>query len=141
MLKLVLISSLLLVLAALAFAAGCGSKSTATTPSSTPTTALTFGQMADSGKTVFAGHCASCHGAQGQGGRAPAVIGGDAHLAKYNTAQGLLDFVDATMPANTPGSLSHQDYLDVVSYLCVQDNDVSADTAFDEGHLDNIPLK
>ena len=97
--------------------------------------------MADAGKTVFASHCSRCHGDQGQGVSAPAVIGTGAHLSKYNTAQGLLDFVDTTMPANNPGSLSHQDYLDVVSYLLTQDSDVSAGTAFDESQLGSITLK
>jgi mono/diheme cytochrome c family protein len=142
MLKVVLLSGLQLVLVAGVFAAGCGSKSATTTPTSTPTnTALTFGQIADTGKTVFASHCSGCHGDQGQGVNAPAIIGSGASLGKYNTGQGLFNFVSTVMPANSPGSLSHQDYLDVVSYLLVQNNEVSADTAFNESQLGNIALK
>jgi polar amino acid transport system substrate-binding protein len=144
MLKVILISGLLLVLVVSAFAASCGSKSATPTtmPTSTPTaTAVTFAQMADAGKAVFASHCSKCHGDQGQGVSGPAIIGSAASLGKYNTGQGLFNFVSTVMPASNPGSLSHQDYLDVVSYLLVQNNEVSADTTFNESQLGNIALK
>jgi polar amino acid transport system substrate-binding protein len=121
------------------FIGGCG-QSSSPVPSSAPAV-LTVGKLAAAGETIFAKSCAGCHGTTGGGGKAPAITGASAHLDKYNTAQGLLDFVDTTMPANAPGSLSHQDYLDVVSYLLVQNNDVSADTTFDESQLSNIALK
>jgi len=45
------------------------------------------------------------------------------------------------MPLEAPGSLSHQDYLDLLCYLLVQNNYVSADTIFNESELSNITLK
>lgn len=139
MLKIVSMVTLLFILVAGTLVAGC-SQSPTTTPS--PTSTLpTAGQLADTGKTVFASRCAGCHGAAGGGGGAPAIIGAGAFLGKYNTAQGLVDFVSTAMPANAPGTLSRQDYLDLVSYLLVQNNYVSADTSIDESKLSNISIK
>ena len=96
--------------------------------------------MATVGKAVFSGKCAGCHGDQGQGRTAPAVIGTGANLAKYNTGKGLYDFVNASMPMNAPGSLSSQDYLGVTSYLLVQNNYVRGETPISNGLLDAIRL-
>jgi mono/diheme cytochrome c family protein len=133
------IISLLVILAVSILAVGCSQSST-TAPSTAPTPP-TAGEVAAAGEPVFASHCASCHGATGGGGRAPAIIGASAHLGKYNTAQGLLDYVSTAMPANTPGSLSHQEYLNVVSYLIVQNNYMSPDASFVGSQLSNVSLK
>jgi hypothetical protein len=45
------------------------------------------------------------------------------------------------MPATAPGSLSQQDYLDVVTYLLVQNKYVAAGTAPDASQMANITLK
>ena len=97
--------------------------------------------MAQSGQAVFTSNCAKCHGANGQGITGPALIGADASLDKYNTAQGVLDFVSTAMPLNAPGSLSHQDYLDILCYLLVQNNFAYPTTAFDESTLPSLQLK
>lgn len=140
MLKHLRVIRLLIILAAGILVAGC---SQPTSPTTTPPASSlpTAGQLADSGETIFASSCAGCHGATGEGGRAPAVMGAGAFLGKYNTAQGLLDFVSTAMPATNPGSLSHQEYLDVESYLLVQNNYISAAAIFDESQLNNLTLK
>jgi len=126
--------------------AGCGGDGSPTTSTTTsPTTSTpagqTFGQLSAAGQTVFAAKCSPCHGAQGQGVTAPALWGANANLAKYNTAQGLLSFISVNMPFNAPGSLSHQDYLNVLAYLLIQNNDVTSSTAFSESGLGGITLK
>ncbi len=128
-------------------AAACGQGSQPTTTTTTPTTSTTpagvsFGQMSDAGKAVFAAKCASCHGNNGQGVTAPPVIGTSANLAKYQTAQGLLTFIDTNMPFNAPGSLTHAEYLQVLSYLLVQNQDVTVTALFiNEGQLGGMTLK
>jgi cytochrome c len=97
--------------------------------------------LAEAGKTVFANHCTSCHGANGQGVTAPANIGPDAHLEIYNTAQGLYDYVSTNMPQDAPGSLSQQEYLQVVSYLLVANGFVKPDIPLDPGKLGALPLQ
>jgi mono/diheme cytochrome c family protein len=111
------------------------------TPAAAPTVAgPTAGQLADQGKLVFASHCAKCHGDQGQGVTAPANIGPNAQLEKYKTAKGLYDYVSTVMPNDAPGSLSQQEYMQVVSYLLVQNKFVSPQTPINPNTLDNIPL-
>jgi hypothetical protein len=76
----------------------------------------------------------------GRGVQAPAVIGASTSLGKYNTGEGLLNFITSAMPGNAPGSLSQQDYLNVVSYLLVQNNFVAPTAALDAGRLGDITL-
>jgi mono/diheme cytochrome c family protein len=116
------------------------------TPTSTPSTpppssAATAGELADMGKTVYANSCARCHGANGEGVSAKALIGPNAKLAKYGTAQGLLNFISKSMPFNAPGSLSPQQYLQVLSYILIQNNYVSPGTSLDASTLSGINLK
>ena len=121
--------------------------SKATTPTTTATTAttatgtsLTAGQLSAAGQGVFASNCAGCHGANGQGVTAPAVIGATANLVKYSTAQGLFDYVKTTMPANAPGSLSPQQYLQVTAHILLQNNYVTGNTPLDTSNLGGVPL-
>jgi len=137
----------------LVFTGACGSPGPASSPAATPgqtqqtapaTTASngpTAGELATAGKTVFAGKCAGCHGDQGQGRTAPAVIGAGANLAKYNTGKGLYDFVSTNMPQNAPGSLSQPDYLNVTSYLLVENNYVNSRTSISTDTLGTVSLQ
>lgn len=75
------------------------------------------GATVTEGEEVFQTQCASCHGPEGQGYIAPPVIGPDAALASYGTARKLHRFISSTMPQNAPGSLSDEQYLDVLAFL------------------------
>ena len=139
-------SVLLLGLLVAIFVIGCGSPASNPSPSPSPSTpppsaAPTAGQLSDAGKTVYANSCARCHGANGEGVLAPAVIGPSASLSKYNTAQGLFTFISTIMPANAPGSLSHEQYVDVLVYLLVKNNYISPNEAFSESGLAGLQLK
>lgn len=68
------------------------------------------------GATVFASSCQGCHGAQLQGGRAPTLLGTD-FIARWTTVGELHGLVSKAMPLNAPGTLSEQQYLDVVAFL------------------------
>ncbi|MFH1032427.1 MAG: c-type cytochrome [Chloroflexota bacterium] len=120
---------------------GCTAPPAPTQPTSPTGASQTIGQLSDAGKTVFAGKCAGCHGDQGQGSRAPAIVGSSASLQKYNTAQGLLDFISSAMPPPAPGSYSRQEYLQALCFLLVQNNFASAGTAFNENALSGLQLK
>ncbi len=128
--------SLSILLVALLVSACAGSP----TPTPTPT-ATTMGQYAQAGTTVFANRCAKCHGDKGQGVTAPAVIGQNASLDKYNTAQGLLNFMSAAMPLDAPGALSQQEYRQLLCFLLVQNNFAAANAPFDQNNLSSIALK
>jgi mono/diheme cytochrome c family protein len=121
------------------------SATTTSTSGSTTSTATgsaaTFQSLSAAGQTVYSQSCAQCHGATGGGGRGPALWGSSAALAKYNTAQGLLSYTSATMPQTSPGSLTHQQYLNVLAYILLQANDVSGSTTFNESQLNSITVK
>ncbi len=103
--------------------------------------AVTAGSLADAGKGVFANKCASCHGANGQGGAGPANIGSSNQLAKYATGKGLYDKVSTTMPKSAPGSLKAEEYLQVTALLLVQNNFVKAADPLDATKLAAVPIK
>ncbi|MBI4287543.1 MAG: cytochrome c [Chloroflexi bacterium] len=103
-------------------------------------TGPTLGQLADAGEKVFARACASCHGETGQGITGPPVIGQNAHLELFNTAQGLLDYVGGLMPLYTPGSLPKEEYVQIVAFLLLQNKYAAAGAAFDSNKLSQISL-
>ena len=82
--------------------------------------ALYTQQQAKAGKRVFDGSCASCHGTNLQGVSAPPV-GGSVFLHKTKmldwTVADMRNVVVNSMPANNPGSLSPEQYADVIAYL------------------------
>lgn len=102
---------------------------------------VTVGQLASTGRTIFSDRCSRCHGKGGQGATGPAIIGPNANLAKYGNAQELLTFIGTAMPFNTPGSLSRQEYLQVLCFLLTENKLVPAGTVFDESKLGGLVLK
>jgi cytochrome c oxidase subunit 2 len=128
------------------------SNTTTTTTSPPPTTSTTapatFQTLAAAGKTVYASNCAICHGSNGEGGAGPALWGSNATLGQYsgvtlfkNNAQDLLNFISTKMPLTAPGSLSSQQYLELLAYILVQDNQVPPSSMFNESQLGSITLK
>jgi mono/diheme cytochrome c family protein len=131
----------LIALAASCTAAGTTGPTTSPT-ATTPTTAAgqTAGQLSAAGQGVFSASCAGCHGASGQGVSAPAVIGANASLRKYTSAQGLFNYIRTNMPGAAPGSLSEQAYLEVTAFLLLQNNLVTSGALFNTGILGSISL-
>ncbi len=98
------------------------------------------------GARLYAQHCASCHGAEGQGLEPlyPALIGrdprgesfafaADASVPRtignyWSHATTLYDYIRRAMPLYTPGSLTADETYAVVAHLLAA-NDVIADTA------------
>ena len=114
------------------------SSSNVTSQSSIPGTP--YAHLAAAGGNLFSSKCIACHKDTSQGSKTHVVIGPEAQLGKYNTAQGLLEKISNTMPSNAPGSLSHQESLQVTAYLLTQNNIVSSTTIFNETELKNIVL-
>jgi alcohol dehydrogenase (cytochrome c) len=76
--------------------------------------------QAQQGATIFSKHCASCHGAQLQGGAGPALKGKSfEQLADSQDLNGatLLAFISQHMPLTNPGSLDKTQYDDVAAYI------------------------
>ena len=79
------------------------------------------------GKAVFTTRCASCHGAKGEGGDGPPLVGGKGTLATatpkrtvgsyWPYATTVWDYVNRAMPFNQPGTLSHDEVYAVAAYV------------------------
>ena len=75
--------------------------------------------QAAQGKDLFAAKCASCHGADLNGGEmAPPLVGG-MFLGDWvgQSADDLFTRIHTTMPANDPGSLSNAQGAQVMAYI------------------------
>ncbi|GAC1408781.1 MAG: hypothetical protein NVSMB64_17350 [Candidatus Velthaea sp.] len=76
--------------------------------------------QAHSGAKVYAQNCLSCHGATLQGTAAPGVAGTEFLSAAKKNGWSLTDLrtlVVENMPLSNPGSLSKQEYADVMAFL------------------------
>jgi len=100
-------------------------------PVQTPTMSApqTFGAQVTLGQKLYGEKCASCHGDSGEGKKAPAVVGiskGALPLdppptAKYRkqqfkTVADVADFVVKSMPPDSPGSLSADEYYAILAF-------------------------
>jgi cytochrome c5 len=97
--------------------------------------------LAADGKNLFAVSCADCHGDVAQGTfKTPALVGYNAQLGKYGTAQGLFDFMSTKMPLGAAGTLSKEAYLRLLAFCLLQNGYVSPSTPIDAGQLSTIRL-
>jgi mono/diheme cytochrome c family protein len=69
------------------------------------------------GRVAYSAECAQCHGENGEGGTGPLLIGGNKRIASYQTSKRLYDYVSSTMPFDEPGSLTTEQYWNVIAYL------------------------
>lgn len=74
--------------------------------------------QAKHGQAVYARSCASCHRADLTGFSGP-PLKGDLFMDRWRefNLNVLSDLIQNTMPADNPGTLARQDYLDVLAYL------------------------
>jgi alcohol dehydrogenase (cytochrome c) len=82
------------------------------------------GAQASAGASVYQSRCSQCHGANLQGGAGPTLTGQAFQTsmnANYTDAGKLEDFIQKQMPADAPGSLSTQQYLNVTAYILFRD--------------------
>jgi alcohol dehydrogenase (cytochrome c) len=84
------------------------------------TAPFTFTQaQADRGAQVYDANCQLCHGAGLTGGSGGPPLNGQAFRVRWRTQPGdaLFQFLREKMPPQSPGSLSDQEYADVMAYL------------------------
>lgn len=124
---------------------------TTTTPSPTTTataSGTTFQTLAKAGEAVYTSTCVVCHGSNGEGTDiCPVVIWGQGSgLGSYNgvtlfkDAQGMLHYISQSMPLTAPGSLTSQQYSELLAYILTKGNLVSGSTVFDASHLSSISI-
>ena len=73
-------------------------------------------EQAERGVGAFQANCAMCHGAQLQGGDAPALVGAD-FRANWQTAEGVYNYFSVAMPPFAPGELGEPTYLDILAHI------------------------
>jgi len=80
------------------------------------------------GAMVFAAKCAACHGAKGEGGAGPRLVGGQGTLpapsipvqtvgSYWPYATTVFDYVRRTMPWNQPKTLTNDEVYSVTAYI------------------------
>jgi len=107
-------------------AVGCGGGAAATPPAATGGAG---GDQVAQGQALYTDHCASCHGASGEGnGKAPAVVGipkgalpldprpGSKRNVQFKTVADVAGWVKANMPPDAPGSLTDEQYFAILAF-------------------------
>lgn len=122
-----------LVLIALGFLAG--------QPSAQPTGAPH--PQVGRGETLYAQHCALCHGADGRGGQTfPRPIWGTGHdLAKFGNGRGLFDYLQLTMPFDDPAKVSDDDKLAVTAFILRRHGAFGGTVPLELGEASRITLR
>jgi cytochrome c len=105
---------------------------------------------AERGRVVFSEQCATCHGADGQGGVGDRLVGGQGTLASakpvrtvgsyWPYAPTLFDYIRRAMPQNAPQSLSDEDVYAVSAYILNLNGLVPADAVLDAKTLAAIKM-
>jgi len=99
--------------------------------------------QADLGRALYVSKCASCHGSSLEGGAGPALVG-EAILAKWSqdgkTVANLHFVIKNTMPMGAPGSLTDDQYVDVVAYILLSNHIPAGAAPLEESNM-NVVLK
>ncbi len=85
--------------------------------------------QATAGKTTYERQCVACHGAGLDDGEFGPMLRGDEFLLRWagKSVEEFFHYVSDTMPTAQPGSLSEEEYLNVIAYLMSR-NTISAGT-------------
>jgi len=102
------------------------------------------------GQAVYAQKCAACHGANGEGKPADALVGGAGSLTGpkavktvgsfWPYATTLYDFIYRAMPYTAPQSLSPDEVYAVTAWLLNRNGIVPADTVLDAQSLPRVQM-
>ncbi|MCC7384832.1 MAG: c-type cytochrome [Deltaproteobacteria bacterium] len=89
----------------------------------------TFTEQAELGQELYGESCAKCHGAGGEGGQGPRLVGlaqgalpldppatAQKRTGKFVTVADVAAFVTVNMPGDAPGSLSEDEYLEILAF-------------------------
>jgi S-disulfanyl-L-cysteine oxidoreductase SoxD len=106
------------------------------------------------GKAVYDAQCASCHGANLEGGMGDRLIGGRGSLAGNDPARPpiktvesywpyattLYDYIERAMPLTSPGTLSSDDVYAVCAYILARANIIPENATLDARTLAAIRM-
>ncbi len=102
------------------------------------------------GREIFAARCARCHGPKGEGGDAPALVGGQGTLATpkprktvgsfWPYATTVWDYVNRAMPFDQPGSLRPPEVYAVVAQVLHLNGIVAEDQVLNAKTLPKVRM-
>jgi alcohol dehydrogenase (cytochrome c) len=98
--------------------------------------------QAASGAAVYFATCQQCHGVNLQGQSGPGLVGAPfrKYVGKAGTAASLEDFIARQMPADKPGSLTQQQYIDVTAFLLSRNGYPAGDVPLTKSTLAEVAL-
>lgn len=108
-----------------------------------PPPALFTSTQADSGKIKFLTYCAMCHGPNLLGRSGPALRGPNFASAKADFHVGdVFTIVAQNMPATAPATLTHDDYVEIMAFLLLQNGYPAGENAltFDDATKSKVKL-
>jgi cytochrome c len=115
-------------LGAIAALAGCADDGKDEQNDSASEKAQPFEAQAARGMQLYAEHCATCHGDNGEGQEGPRLVGldqgalpeqpraGSMRTNEFVTVADVAEFVVKAMPPTDPGSLSNDEYLAILAF-------------------------
>ena len=102
------------------------------------------------GQTLFGERCAACHGAQGEGGSADRLVGGQGTLATgkpvrtvgsfWPYATTLFDYIRRAMPYDAPQSLSADETYALSAYVLHLNGILPEDVELDAASLPKVRM-
>lgn len=105
---------------------------------------------AKEGANIYAVHCASCHGVDGEGTLANRLVGGRGTLdgnepvrtlgSYWPYATTVFDYVRRSMPYTEPMSLSNDDYYAITAFLLNRNDIIAADMRIDRNSLPDVVM-
>ena len=98
----------------------------------------------DRGARTYGTHCASCHGAQLEGGDHAPSLKDDGFWQNWNgqPARALYSRIVSSMPPDDPASIPEKDVIDIVAYLMASSGASPGDKEIDRaGRLNAIRLE
>jgi cytochrome c len=102
------------------------------------------GDQQGRGKTLYNDKCASCHQESLKGTTETPPLTGDMFWSNWETytANNLVEQIRSTMPEDNPGSLTRQEYVDIVAYI-LKTNQVAfdGDLSMDADSLKKVTIK
>ena len=100
-------------------------------------------EQAANGQLVYIQYCLKCHGAHLEGGAGPPLQGAlfarSLATGKMNTPS-LYGFIHGAMPMDAPGSLSDEQYLNVLAYLLSKNGYPPGTATLTKATLARVPL-
>ena len=80
--------------------------------------------QATRGKQLYVGNCSVCHQEGLQGADLAPALKGDSFVLRWSdsSVDDMVTTISSSMPADAPGTLTPQQYLDIVTYLLQQNS-------------------